>query len=95
MDKTQLEINFTKRFKKARKKLMFSGRFDNALLNEVIYKLACKERLPQKANDHSLKANWEGYRECHIESDLLLIYRIDEHTITLVNLGTHSELFGK
>lgn len=47
--------------------------------------------------DHALKGNWQGFRECHIESDWLLIYRInkDENICELVltRTGSHDELF--
>ena len=50
--------------------------------------------LPEKYFDHSLSGNWNGYRECHIKPDLLLIYRkSDQSTLRLARLGSHSELF--
>lgn len=49
--------------------------------------------------DHQLKWNWNGYRECHVGGDFLLIYRLDgiagkSGTIIFVQTGTHSEFFG-
>ena len=46
--------------------------------------------------DHLLTGNWSGYRECHIEPDWLLIYRVDDtkKVIIFVRTGSHSELFG-
>jgi len=51
--------------------------------------------LPQKNRDHSLSGIWSGFRECHIEPDLLLIYRINEkeNLIEYIRMGSHSELF--
>ncbi len=49
--------------------------------------------LPPEALDHALKGEWSGWREFHISGDLLLIYRINEQTLTLARMGTHSELF--
>ncbi|OJG30860.1 hypothetical protein RT42_GL000983 [Enterococcus cecorum DSM 20682 = ATCC 43198] len=45
--------------------------------------------------DHSLKGNWQGYRELHIEDDWLLIYKIEKESITLVltRTGKHDDLF--
>lgn len=45
--------------------------------------------------DHSLKGNWQGYRELHIEYDWLLIYKIEKESITLVltRTGKHDDLF--
>lgn len=95
MDSTILKIKFTKQFKKSRKKLLFSGNFNTNLLDDIIYKIANKEELPTKQHDHVLKGNWNGYRECHIESDLLLIYKHEDGELILTDIGTHSELFGR
>jgi mRNA interferase YafQ len=43
---------------------------------------------------NSLTGAWNGYRECHIKPDLLLIYKkSDQNTLRLARLGSHSELF--
>ncbi|MCF6284735.1 MAG: type II toxin-antitoxin system YafQ family toxin [Candidatus Hydrogenedentes bacterium] len=51
--------------------------------------------LPSQNLDHNLSGNWSGYRECHIEPDWLLIYRIDgeKNVIEYVRMGSHSDLF--
>jgi mRNA interferase YafQ len=61
----------------------------------VIELLANEQVLPEKYQDHALKGNWTGYRECHVKPDLLLIYKLDnnELTLTLVRTGSHSDLF--
>ena len=54
--------------------------------------------IPKQMRPHPLKGNYKGYLECHIESDLLIIWaEIDDNTkeIYLTRLGSHSELFGK
>lgn len=54
--------------------------------------------IPIQMKPHLLKGNYKGYLECHIESDLLIIWvEIDDDTkeIYLARLGSHSELFGK
>lgn len=47
--------------------------------------------------DHALKGNWQGFRECHIESDWLLIYRINKADnlceLVLTRTGSHDDLF--
>lgn len=65
------------------------------LLKEIIEKLANGEQLPAKNKDHELSNNWKGFRECHIQPDWLLIYKIDNNilVLTLVATGTHSDLF--
>lgn len=67
------------------------------LLDEIIRKLSRGEVLSQENRDHELSGNWSGYRECHVQSDWLLIYRIEEGLLilTLTRTGTHSDLFGK
>ncbi|MBW8308042.1 MAG: type II toxin-antitoxin system YafQ family toxin [Candidatus Paracaedibacteraceae bacterium] len=50
--------------------------------------------MPKKYRDHILIGEWEGYRECHIQPDWLLIYSITEHEVILVRTGSHSKLFG-
>ena len=65
-------------------------------LNEVVLKLANQEVLPEKYKDHSLSGKYVGYRECHIQPDWLLIYRIDNGhwVLYLLDTGTHSDIFG-
>ena len=45
--------------------------------------------------DHKLTGNMIGRRDCHIESDWVLIYRIDGHNLVFERTGTHSDLFQK
>jgi len=53
--------------------------------------------LRSEHRDHKLSGNWKNYRECHIEPDWLLIYRVNEQgkEIEYVRMGSHSELFNK
>ena len=53
------------------------------------------ESLPAKNKDHELTEEWAGHRECHIQPDWLLIYRIEDDilVLTLARTGTHSDLF--
>lgn len=83
---------FKKDYKLARKRNL---RIE--LLDEIIRKLPRGEALPQENRDHALSGNWSGYRECHVQPDWLLIYRIEEGLLilTLTRTGTHSDLFGK
>ncbi len=57
--------------------------------------LVAGKPLPQKNKDHVLTGNWRGHRECHIEPDWLLIYKVDEDNkvIEYARTGSHSELF--
>lgn len=88
-------VRTTNRFRKSLKKLLRSGRFDRKELASVIDTLASGEKLGASYQDHELSAELIGHRECHIKSNLLLIYRIEDDNLVLVlvNLGSHSDLF--
>lgn len=51
-------------------------------------------QLPLESKDHALKGDWKGFRECHLGGDMLLAYTIENDTIILARIGTHSQLFG-
>ena len=82
----------TKTFKRSFKKLNLT---DADLQNfiEIIYKLSNALILDKKYKDHQLKGELKEFRECHIKPDLLLIYRIKNDKLELIDIGTHSELF--
>ena len=64
-------------------------------MERVVDILSAGETLAPKYRDHALTGDYIGYRECHIQPDWLLIYRVDEEILTLVlaYTGTHSDLF--
>ena len=64
-------------------------------LQEVVNKIATGQRLDDKNHDHNLGGEFQGFRECHIEPDWLLIYRVDKGDLVLFLLrtGTHADLF--
>ncbi|NLM16573.1 MAG: type II toxin-antitoxin system YafQ family toxin [Candidatus Riflebacteria bacterium] len=88
------EVRFTTRFKKDLKLTQKQGK-NLDLLFEIIEKLASGEELSKKYRDHFLTGNFKGARECHLESDWLLIYEIidDKLLLILLRIGSHSELF--
>ena len=92
-----LDIVWTNQFKKINIKMAMKRHLDIDLLDDIIRKLANSDQLPEKNKDHSLTGKWDGHRECHIQPDWLLIYRIknDLLVLTLSRTGTHSDLFGK
>ena len=61
----------------------------------VVDKLAEGEELEEKYQDHYLHGYYEGFRECHLEPNWLLVYKIEDDvlTLTLSRLGSHSEVF--
>lgn len=88
------EIERTPTFKKDFKLDQKQG-LDLNKLKEIIILLANGEPLPPKNKDHQIKGNYKGHRECHIEPDWLLIYKIQDDMLilTLVRTGSHSKLF--
>lgn len=88
------EVKFTTAYKKSYK-LMKKRGLDISLLDDVVDKLRQGIPLEEKYKDHGLSGNYEGFRECHIKPDWLLIYLIENDilTLTLVNTGSHSDLF--
>ena len=90
------DLQFTSQFKKDLK-LAKKQNKDLGKLFEVIDILANGETLDAKYKDHSLTGNYRETRECHIETDWLLIYEIRGDVLVLMHyrLGSHSELFKK
>lgn len=66
----------------------------SAAFAEVLHYLHIGQSLPIQYKDHALTGNWQGFRDCHIQNDLVLIYKIEAEQLILVRLGSHSELFG-
>ena len=62
-------------------------------LKIILCSLTEEETLDPIHRDHKLVGNWVGRRECHIESDWLLIYKIEGNHIIFERTGTHSDLF--
>ena len=69
--------------------------FNLSKLEDILTKLANGETLPDKNKDHQLKGEWQDFRECHIEPNWLLIYRIENEELILyaTATGTHADLF--
>ena len=87
-------VKYTKQFKKSYQ-LMVKRGLDISLLDGVIAVLKDGKELDSKYKDHALTGIYKGFRECHIKPDWLLIYFIENNTLTLtiVNTGSHSDLF--
>jgi mRNA interferase YafQ len=84
----------TTRFRRDLRGMRRRGR-DVQKLQAIVRLLVHQQPLAPRHRDHPLMGEWLGYRDCHIEPDWLLIYKIDreEATLTLVRTGTHSDLF--
>ena len=90
----QSELILPGRSKKSLKLAKKRG-LDLTLLDKVITMLQNDIPLEEKYRDHELKGKYQGFRECHIQPDWLLIYlkENDVLTLTLVDIGTHADLF--
>jgi mRNA interferase YafQ len=87
----------TSQFKRDKKRIKGSGRYDWNKMRAVVKELVNDRPLEQKHRDHELSGEYAGVRECHVESDWLLIYdregALQSGSLKLIRTGTHSELF--
>ena len=89
-----LAIRQSTRFRRDVKRLLRQGA-DLAKLEVVIEVLVTQSPLEERYRDHALIGNWHGCRECHLQPDWLLIYRLEDDELQLVRTGSHTELFGQ
>lgn len=87
-------VKFTTAYKKSYK-LMKKRGLDLALLDYVVDTLRQGKQLEPNYHDHELSGKLKGFRECHIKPDWLLVYLIENDilTLTLVDTGTHADIF--
>ena len=85
----------TNRFIKDYKKMKKRNNFDEKEFIKVVSMLSNGEILPLKYHNHILEPKSEGFYECHIKPDWLLVYQIDDDKLilTLTRTGSHSDLF--
>ena len=88
------DLVLTGKFKKGLKLAKKRG-LDIKLLEDIVEKLQNGIPLEEKHYDHELKGKFKGFRECHIQPDWLLMYLIEDDVLvlTLVDTGTHSDMF--
>ena len=87
-----MEVIQTTQFKKDTKRSKKRKKDFNKFKVIIDYLVQAIE-LPKKYKDHQLIGDYAGSRECHIEPDWLLIYRLEDNELILIRLGTHSDLF--
>ncbi len=89
-----LQIEYTGQFKRD---LKLSKRRNKNLdtLQKIMNLIESEQPLIPGLKDHALSGNWIGYRELHVNSDWLLIYKIlpKQKTVVFVRTGSHSDLF--
>lgn len=84
---------FSKKFRKDWKKIKNNKNFNEDEFESLVDVLLSGKSLDPKYRDHSLSGDMKDCRECHIKSDLLLIYQINSEELILMRLGSHSDLF--
>lgn len=84
---------YTRQFERDLKKVWKRGK-NLDKLKIAVRSLLAEEALDPIHRDHKLIGNWQGRRECHIESDWLLVYKFESDRIIFERTGTHSDLFG-
>ena len=89
-----LRLEMTNKFKRDYKLCKKRG-LDMSLLSDIVDTLLKKGPLLERCRDHALTGNYEGFRECHIQPDWLLVYAVkrEELVLTASRTGTHSDLF--
>ena len=89
-----LDVYFSGKFRRDYKRIQKQGKDVNLLLS-VVDTLAAEKPLERKYRDHAMSGDFIGHRECHIEPDWLLIYKVEQDALllTLTRTGSHSELF--
>lgn len=89
-----LTIKYHTMFKKDFKRIKKRG-YDISRLEKIVELLANEVPLPEQFKDHNLSRNYNGFRECHIAPDWLLIYQVNNNELVLVlsRTGSHSDLF--
>jgi mRNA interferase YafQ len=89
-----LEVFVTSQFKRDIKLAQRRGK-DMSKLRDVIDMLVIGDDLPLSRRDHALSGGWAHHRECHVQPDWLLIYRVREVTLFLDRTGSHADLFDR
>ena len=87
-----LTIVYRNKFKKNLDLMVKRGK-DPEKIKLVIIALVNEQPLDPKQKDHPLTGNYKDFRDCHIEPDWVMVYRIKEDTLHLERTGTHSDLF--
>ena len=83
---------YTKQFARDVKKAQKRGK-DLDKFKIIARTLLRGEPLDEIHRDHKLVGNFSGRKECHLESDWLLIYKVTDDQIIFERMGSHSDLF--
>ncbi|MBN1315075.1 MAG: type II toxin-antitoxin system YafQ family toxin [Anaerolineales bacterium] len=83
---------YTNQFERDVKRMRKRGK-DLNKLKTILQELIEEQVLEEHYRDHVLLGNFKGRRECHIEPDWILIYKLSGEEIIFERTGTHSDLF--
>ena len=86
---------YTRQFKKDIKRIEKSGSRDIEKLKAIIKILTEGKQLSLSYRDHKLRGDYTGHRECHIEPDWLLVYKINaqKNMIIFIRTGSNADIF--
>ena len=84
--------NYKKDFKLVKRQIS-SEKWGIEKIREVVLMLQTQDILPQSLNDHNLWGEYQGFRECHIYGDLVIVYKRDDKELYLRRIGRHQDLF--
>ncbi len=92
-----MNVRWRNQFKKDYRQMMKQGK-DITKLDYVIAELALPNTLTESYQDHPLRGEYKGYRDCHVEPDWVLIYGYEtldsgERQLLLVRTGSHADVF--
>ena len=87
-----LKPTYSTQFGKDIKRIKKRGKSQDKI-KKILKKLINEQQLPENCKDHKLIGNYRGRRECHIEPDWLLIYKVSDTEIIFERTGSHSDLF--
>lgn len=89
------KLEYTNKFKKELDKLKKNKKFPAKTLKNIIDKITKQEKLKPSFKNHQFQGKWKNFYDCHIKTDLILIYKINKKRkiIILARIGSHSNLF--
>lgn len=87
-----MKLSQTAQFKRDIKRQLKKGK-DGDKITALLTMLLAGQSLPAHYKDHPLRGTWKGRRDCHVEPDWILIYKISPDKIRLERTGSHSDLF--
>jgi len=90
------KIIYTNKYTKDLRNAKYNIHFDEELLTSLINRLAAGESLEKKYRDHKMinKKLYQGANSFHLSADLIVMYKMNSNTLTLMRIGSHSLLLG-